>query len=662
MADFPILDTLIRERLADLPPQAGTANPLYVTEEEVQSLLEAENPATGVQTRLPGLERIASIFRLDAMERQALLIILAPELDPRYERIYAYLANDLTAKHPTLSLLLRLLCRTDEAKNELTVRLTSHSPLRLFRLIRFEDPDGQTPLMRRPLGLDPSVRNVLLGHGQLDDRLTPFCRLLPVPETPGTASDAVTEGLQKAVEQEQRFIVNLYGTSELQKRNRAASLAASFGYGLLIVNAARGAEHFEDTDTLLTLLFREALLSGTLLYFDALDTWIGHPDHLRSEAALLAALERFSWLTFFASGKAWHPAELPPSQHIVTLAFAPPRYPESVHLWKRYLSAVDADAAEKASEGLAQRFSFPEEEMEAIVRQLKTEQLFGRTVTPKLLYETCRQRIATDMEQLAQPVRTSRTLDDIVLPEEQKRQLESVISHYRHQFGVFEEWNFKKHYTSQGIGVLFAGAPGTGKTMAASILANSLGLDLYRIELSQVVSKYIGETEKNLARIFEAAAHSGVMLFFDEADAIFGKRTEVHDAHDRYANIEVSYLLQKIEEYDGLVVLASNFRKNIDDAFVRRMRFIIEFTLPDAAMREAIWRKVFPPGVPLETIDFAYLGEHFRLSGAHIRNIALSAAFLAKEAAGTVTMAHIIEGAKQEYRKIGENFRIPAAN
>jgi len=194
--------------------------------------------------------------------------------------------------------------------------------------------------------------------------------------------------------------------------------------------------------------------------------------------------------------------------------------------------------------------------------------------------------------------------------------------------------------------------------MAASILANEMGLDLYRIELSQVVSKYIGETEKNLSRIFEAAEGSGVMLFFDEADAIFGKRTVVKDAHDRYANIEVSYLLQKIEEYDGPVVLASNFRKNIDEAFVRRLRFIVEFPFPDETIREMIWKKVFPDKSPLEKeIDFAFLAKNFRLSGANIRNIALFAAFFAAEDGGTIAMKHIIRGIKRELQKEGKTYK-----
>jgi len=199
--------------------------------------------------------------------------------------------------------------------------------------------------------------------------------------------------------------------------------------------------------------------------------------------------------------------------------------------------------------------------------------------------------------------------------------------------------------------------------MAAGIIAHELELDLYRIELSRIVSKYIGETEKNLAQIFDAAEGAGVILFFDEADALFGKRTEVKDAHDRYANIEVSYLLQRIEEYNGLVILASNFRRNIDEAFLRRMHFIVEFPFPDEKMRKEIWKKVFPEEAPLaKNIDFGFLAKNFKLSGGNIRNVALAGAFWATENSGQITMEHLLQGVKREYQKMGKSFRLEGIN
>ena len=221
---------------------------------------------------------------------------------------------------------------------------------------------------------------------------------------------------------------------------------------------------------------------------------------------------------------------------------------------------------------------------------------------------------------------------------------------------VYDQWGFEQKLSlGKGLNVLFAGPSGTGKTMAAEIMAGELGLELYKIDLSSIVSKYIGETEKNLSRIFTEAETSNVILFFDEADALFGKRTEVRDSHDRYANIEVNYLLQKMEEYDGVVILATNFRRNMDDAFVRRMHFTVEFPLPDAADRLRIWEKAWPQATPCSPdLDLEFMARQFEIAGAGIRNIALAAAFLAASNGGKVNMAHLLHGTRREFQKMGK--------
>ena len=226
----------------------------------------------------------------------------------------------------------------------------------------------------------------------------------------------------------------------------------------------------------------------------------------------------------------------------------------------------------------------------------------------------------------------------------------------RHRHRVFGDWGFdRKLAHGKGLSALFSGPPGTGKTLAAEVLAHELGLELYKIDLSGVVSKYIGETEKNLARVFREAEASNAILFFDEADALFGKRTEVRDAHDRYANVETSYLLQKMEEYDGITILATNFQQNVDDAFLRRIRFVVELPFPDRERRREIWRHLFPPQTPLSPgIDYGFLAEHFRIAGGNIRNVVLNAAFIAAQDGGVVRMEHICQGARREYEKIGK--------
>ena len=248
--------------------------------------------------------------------------------------------------------------------------------------------------------------------------------------------------------------------------------------------------------------------------------------------------------------------------------------------------------------------------------------------------------------------RPGRQWDELVLPDDQMAVLRELVARYRHRHRVFREWGFPAR-PSVGVTALFAGPSGTGKTMTAEIIASELGLDLYRIDLSAVVSKYIGETEKNLEEIFTASAAGNLVLFFDEADALFGKRSEVGDAHDRYANIEVAYLLQRLERYDGFVILATNLRKNIDAAFLRRIDVALEFELPDTARRQAIWERVFPVRAPVGLIDHRRLAEEFEVSGGAIRNAAVHAAFLAADDGSAIEMRHVVAGMHREYQKMG---------
>jgi SpoVK/Ycf46/Vps4 family AAA+-type ATPase len=248
--------------------------------------------------------------------------------------------------------------------------------------------------------------------------------------------------------------------------------------------------------------------------------------------------------------------------------------------------------------------------------------------------------------------------NDIVLPADQLSQLREICNQYKYQHVVYGEWGFgQKLSLGKGLNVLFSGHPGTGKTMAAEVIASELHLDLYKIDLSQVVSKYIGETEKNLNRIFREAQASSSILFFDEADALFGRRTEVKDSHDRYANIEVSYLLQKMEEYDGIAILATNLRQNMDEAFLRRLQVIIEFPFPDEEYRRLIWKVVFPEEAPVASdVDFELLARAVRLAGGNIKSIGLAAAFYAASDGRVIRQQHLVRAARREFQKLGRNW------
>jgi SpoVK/Ycf46/Vps4 family AAA+-type ATPase len=278
------------------------------------------------------------------------------------------------------------------------------------------------------------------------------------------------------------------------------------------------------------------------------------------------------------------------------------------------------------------------------------------TLSLQTLTQASKEYARPQLQGLAQCSKPIYTWLDIVLPLAQLQQLREMVAHVRHAAKVLSEWNFaSKHRSARGIAALFAGASGTGKTMAADIIATELNLELYKIDVSQVVSKYIGETAKNLSRIFAQAENTGAILFFDEADALFGKRSEIKDAHDRYANIEIAYLLQRIEAYHGIAILATNLKHNLDVAFIRRLRFIVDFPFPDELAREQIWQKAFPNQAPLASdIDFRYLARKLKLSGGSIKNIVLHAAFLAAANDAQIDMACVIEAAKRELEKIGK--------
>jgi len=663
------LDYLIKQKLKLIEnrkmPEANKLEFFCITPEELKNyfkLLPSEENLDLDAKKIPmSLEVLGKLFHLSEFEKKALLIILAPEIDPKYERIYAYLQDDLTRKYPTISLISLLLCENESERLKIIPYFLPHSPFLKFRLIQFGEHSPEVSLLSRPLRLEASVRNFLLGCYSLDSRLTPFCKVnFSSPDKIKLSQQA--QKLLKIINTEtnkgKAFLFYFSGLLGSGRKNLALELAQALGYVLLEVNTAFILKSLDEFEELLKIILREALLSGALVYFDQFEAFFEHEKYSLYEPIFFNILRDFSWLTFCAGKKTWQPQKIPRHYLFLKLPFFRPNYPESCKLWQKHLEEIGPELAKNTSQNLAQLFNFTQGEIKEVIHLLKVSKLIGHKINKKIVYDICRERVCTKLNHLAQRLKLLFDWKDIVLPQEQLNQLKEISFYCRHQYQVFEKWGFKKRFASQGVCALFTGPPGTGKTMAAGIIAHELELDLYRIELSQVVSKYIGETEKNLAKIFDAAEGAGVILFFDEADALFGKRTNVKDAHDRYANIEVSYLLQRIEEYNGLVILASNFHRNIDEAFVRRMHFIVEFPFPDEKMREKIWQKVFPKETPLEqTIDFTLLAKEFKLSGANIRNAALAAAFYAAEDKGKITMEHIMKGIKRELQKMGKTFQ-----
>jgi AAA+ superfamily predicted ATPase len=432
------------------------------------------------------------------------------------------------------------------------------------------------------------------------------------------------------------------------------------------------------------LLFREAWFQDAVLYLDRIDS-LRDDAHSTAFDSVLEALAEDGGIAIVAGTAPWHVSR-GSGPEMITVEFRLPDFAGRRSEWQAMLMARGVLADESTLDALADRFRLSPVQIAAAVsnacsraRLRASSERVSATGSPEPsviaaqgdrarlqepsaapdsddLFSAARAQCAGTLGALAHKIDPRYTWDDIVLPEDALAQLREICQRVAHRHRVLGEWGFNaKLSLGKGVNALFAGPSGTGKTMAAEIIANELRLDLYRIDLAGVVSKYIGETEKNLDRVFEAAESANAILFFDEADALFGKRSEVHDSHDRYANIEISYLLQKMEEYDGITILATNLRQNIDDAFMRRLAFTVHFPFPDETSRRKIWEGIWPAEAPMtRDVNLKLMARRFKLSGGNIKNIALASAFLAAEHQQPVAMAHLLRATRREHQKMGK--------
>jgi hypothetical protein len=615
----------------------------------------AQSLARGVLLRLA---QLGQLFGLSEFDLDVILLCLAPELDRGYERLYAYLHDDVTRRRPTVELALRLFCPDLIGSVAARVRFSWASPLRANRLLDLEDDAGS--LLGRGLRLDPRVAAYLLEDDSVDDRLRPYARLVGPDAEPAKPDlpDALSQLARQPPDACVLYLQGAYGTGR-----RAA--AATFGRPLLVVAGKRLA----DADAgqlaeLVRLIGREVRLQGALLYWDDFDIELARENDARLEI-LFRLLAELPGPAFLSGAVTWEPAGDLRGLAFLRIQFSPPGPADRLRRWQSSLGEAGlprgelADLAGKLAD-LAGAFRLTGGQIDDAAATARNLALARNPAAPQVtlddLHAACRLHSNRTLAELAVAVTPHYGWDDIVLPAEAMTQLREIYDQARQRHLVYDTWGFDgKLAMGKGLSVLFAGPPGTGKTMAADVLAYGLGLSLYKIDVSAVVSKYIGETEKNLARIFAEAATSNAILFFDEADALFGKRTQVRDAHDRYANVEISYLLQKMEEYDGIVVLATNLRKNMDEAFVRRLHATVDFPLPAAADRLRIWEQVWPAATPRDPgLDLELLAQRVEVPGGSIRNIALASAFLAAADGGVVTMAHLLHATRREYQKMGK--------
>jgi len=679
------------EPTAETEPPSTSAN--GVAAEQVAQAAAATDAAATMEPP-PALHILSQRLGLSPFERDLLLLCAALELDTRIAGLCAQAQDDPARPYPTFALALALF---DDPAWE---AMSPERPLRYWRLIEINQPGAQ-PLTTSALRADERIVNYLKGLNYLDDRLGPL--LVPfdtavsveeLPESQATAAHLVIQHLQQGASP-----VQLVGTDPLSQQMVAQAASAELGLHLYRLPVELLPTQAGELETLARLWQRESLLLPIALFLDAQDV-DGPTQPEAPTSPAISTLHRFlarSQGPFLLGTR-----DIRPGLGAVTTAVEvdKPTPAEQQAIWAHALAGEqdavgsEQDVVEEPAL-LAGQFNLNGVTIRQIVSRVMGQRVEGNTEASAFtsqpsplslqLWDASLLTTRPRLDMLAQRLDAKATWDDIVLPDEELTILHRIAGQVQQRSLVYDEWGFRaKMNRGLGINALFAGESGTGKTMAAEVIANDLRLNLYRIDLSAVVSKYIGETEKNLRRLFDAAEDGGAILFFDEADALFGKRSEVKDSHDRYANIEINYLLQRIESYRGLAILATNMKNALDNAFMRRLRFIVNFPFPGPVERQAMWAKVYPPQTQVvndeylaataakvergelepealeklaqEKVDLARLAR-LNLTGGNIHNVALNAAFLAAQAGTPVTMSLILSAARSEFRKLGRPLR-----
>ena len=603
--------------------------------ERLRELLEAHAAGTEVTPEplavdpASRLARVCATFRLSAFERDVLLLAAAPDLDGRFSALCAQATGDAGRPHPTFSLALAAL--PDPAWSA----VTPESPLRHWRLVEIEG----NSLIAGGLRADEAIVHTLLGFPHRDERLRALrADLVADASILSPAQEALADAIAGHWRRAQPAPVQLVAADRVLARAVARRAAAAIDAQAIVVRYASLPAGVAELVDALRLCERDALLRDALVVVECDDG-----EDTRREQTFELIAERFGTPLLVVT-----PSRMLLSHvGVATFDLARPTHDEQTAYWNLRLEAPPFVPQ------LAAQFDL----------DFATIDTVAASVAPNApaidVWDAVRAQARPRLDALAERIDTNAAWRDLILPVEQRRLVRQVVDHVRHRDVVYRRWGFARGAdTAEGLTVLFAGASGTGKSLAARVLANVLRLDLYRVDLSAVFSKYIGETEKNLRRIFDAAESGGVVLVFDEADALFGKRSEVSDSHDRHANVEVSYLLQRLERFNGVAILTTNMRESFDVAFMRRFRFVVDFPFPDPALRARIWKRAFPARTPTDALDFALLAK-LAVPGGNIRNIALNAAVRAAAKGRPVAMDDVAAAARMEYAKLDRSLHDP---
>lgn len=692
---------LERNRADEGDPELQPFKGLVMSEQEADSLLNEADEGPPAGERLKWLERslrlreridqrrrrsreadvylpldyVSEVYRLTPFEERCVMLGLAVELNRKYERLFGYVQDDVTSRLPTIDLALNLICSGE--RERLAARALLSPSGKLFRsLLRPDEEREKWPsLLALPLRLDERLVSFLLSTARIDARLSDFARLEhPQAEPPellwggdmqrrlrefaASRLDASGPGTERGI------ALLLRGNAGAGKSLQARHLARHFGQPALLVDVRRMSRGEPEFRRQLQCVMREVVLQQALLAFVRFDELLGEADVADERLRLLLeALRDFRGIVLLLSRKRWTPPEPLAHYEFLAVELGIPEDAERKRLWERLADGYSLDGRIDWT-ALSGQFQFTCGQMEQALRQAERASAWRGSgeaeerpvIRREELLQACYAQVQHSLEKKAKRIRPNYTWRDLILPDDQLEQLHHACGQVKYRHIVYGQWGFgRKLSYGKGLSMLFAGPPGTGKTMSAEVVAGELNLEIYKIDLSQVVSKYIGETEKNLKEVFQEARYSHAILFFDEMDALFGKRSEVKDSHDRYANLETAFLLQQMEEYEGITVLATNYLQNIDEAFMRRISYVIKFPFPDADYREKIWRSMFPEETPVcPDIDFKFLGDKLEIAGGNIKNIVLSSAFLAAGEGEPIGMKHLIRAARHELRKSGK--------
>lgn len=583
----------------------------------------------------PTLDSLCRTFSLSEFERDLILLCAGVELDSAFASLITALQDDPRKSSPTFGLALSLLPEAHWSA------LTSDAPLRRWRIIELGTGNSFTS---SPLTMDERILHYLTGVPQMDARLSSMTRPVSanpsIPRSQYSIIDRMVRTWTGDKQIAQQTAIQLCARSTEDIRAVAAQACYESGMGLYVLDARDIPNNAAERDALARLWERESVLGNVVLLMECDDS-----THITNVVSFVSNMTAAMVIS------SREPIPLP-GHRLLRLDVPQVDTSEQVSLWKEALGS-SAERLNGQIQLLVSQFNLGPDAIYAASSQVLDQEteLTDEDLASRL-WDTCRYNARQRLDELAQRIEPIATWDDLVLPEIQLQTLRHIVAHVRQRAKVYDNWGFRaKSARGLGISALFSGVSGTGKTMASEVLANELNLDLYRIDLSQVISKYIGETEKNLRRVFDVAEQSGAVLLFDEADALFGKRSEVKDSHDRHANIETSYLLQRMEEYSGLAILTTNMKKALDQAFLRRIRFYIQFPFPDIEHRTEIWRRIFPADAPVEDLQVKQLAQ-LNVAGGNIRNVALNAAFLAANADEPVCMEHVLQAARSEYAKL----------